>query len=146
MTLMTQKQHPDFINGVTSKLITKSKEMPAWDPSWKNRWTEPEAKKTINAFFKPYVEGSVSHARKLLGLDLEPTFYEYPHRTLSGLPSNRDIARLMNGSFFLEFVLIVGLLPKKEGRYTAEDIMNWYGRINSPPGLNSTGLNTMPKP
>ncbi|KAI9095608.1 ClpP/crotonase-like domain-containing protein [Phlyctochytrium arcticum] len=89
---------PDFIEGVTAKLMEKRE--PKWNPTWENMGqVTPEVIKT---YFEPVKQGSGKQSASSLpsrtlnflnGL----TYHDYPHRPLSGLPTTEDIQRVVNG-------------------------------------------------
>ncbi|KAL2917801.1 3-hydroxyisobutyryl-CoA hydrolase [Polyrhizophydium stewartii] len=78
----------DFVEGVTAKLISK----PARTPDWKPDITQL-ASITPGSLETRYFN---SEGRDIqLYSDL--SYYDYPHRTLSGLPTDRDIRRVVFG-------------------------------------------------
>lgn len=77
--------HPDFIEGVTARLINRTKERPNWSPNALEEVTE----KQVNAFFQPIGEERLS----LLDTGRRGTFEEYPHAWL-GLPTEKEIVEL----------------------------------------------------
>ncbi|KAE9986843.1 hypothetical protein EG328_004562 [Venturia inaequalis] len=77
--------HPDFIEGVTARLINRTKERPNWSPNALEEVTE----KQVNAFFQPIGEERLS----LLDTGRRGTYEEYPHAWL-GLPTEKEIVEL----------------------------------------------------
>ena len=72
--------------------------MPEWNPSWEAMIRE-DNKKWLNKYF-PRLSFSLNMASFAVTekrLHLKPTFMEYPHRYLSGLPSNRDVMQVVEG-------------------------------------------------
>ena len=79
---------PDFLEGTAAKLIEKRE--PKWNPSIENH----------HSLTKEIVEGiyfTKKDSRKELNLYNKLTYYDYPHRTLSGLPTDRDLNRIVRG-------------------------------------------------
>jgi 3-hydroxyisobutyryl-CoA hydrolase len=77
---------PDFDEGVTAKLIEKRS--PVWKPSFEK----------IQSILKSDIETKyfLPTGPKLELLN-RLSYYDYPHRTLSGLPTDRDVKRVVNG-------------------------------------------------
>ena len=78
----------DFVEGVTAKLINKQK-----TANWKTKFDQlssiPDAE--VAKYFQSDPNAS---PLKLLN---RYSFYDYPHRTLSGLPTDRDVQRVVDG-------------------------------------------------
>lgn len=79
--------HPDFVEGVTAKLIERKKERPDWQP---NSLDEVK-KRDVHAFFLGKESG---HKLRLLS---DADYSEYPHAWI-GLPSESEIIRVMSGN------------------------------------------------
>ena len=79
---------PDFVEGVYAKLIDKRE--PKWSPTLKE--SVSLSNEMIDAMFFNKKKDDVP-----LELDNNLTFNDYPHRTLSGLPTDRDIKRVLAG-------------------------------------------------
>jgi 3-hydroxyisobutyryl-CoA hydrolase len=75
--------HPDFVSGVTARLIKKSSTTPAWDPSKLEDVTEEQ----VDAFFRNEGERSI----ELLGGRGTRPYMEYPFRM--GLVREEEIER-----------------------------------------------------
>ncbi|KAJ3335871.1 hypothetical protein HDU91_001993, partial [Kappamyces sp. JEL0680] len=79
---------PDFIEGCSAKLVHKT--MPVWNPSIADM-----------GVITPAVVDNLFFAKKQDLPDLElynrVSYYDYPHRTLSGLPTDRDVRRVVAG-------------------------------------------------
>jgi 3-hydroxyisobutyryl-CoA hydrolase len=79
---------PDFLEGTAAKLIEKRE--PVWNPSIENH----------ESLTNDILEGMFFNKNdNLQELDLHNklTYYDYPHRTLSGLPTDKDINRIVRG-------------------------------------------------
>ena len=76
-------KHPDFVNGITHRLITKEKGRPKWDPSR----IEDVTKEQVDAFFPP--EGT---QQLELFSDVQYTRYPYDY---FGLPRDGQIRRVV---------------------------------------------------
>jgi 3-hydroxyisobutyryl-CoA hydrolase len=92
---------PDFYEGVTALLVEKR--APKWNPSW-DEMTDKLPKSIIqDAFFAPRSASKSTRApdSRLPKPNLEflngLTFFEYPHRTLSGFPREQDIENVIVG-------------------------------------------------
>ncbi|TPX38224.1 hypothetical protein SmJEL517_g00019 [Synchytrium microbalum] len=81
---------PDFYEGVTTKLITKTNK-PNWSPSWKEL-----SKLNESSITKKYFPTRETGAEEL-ALAKRTTFYEYPSKTMSGLPTDDDVERVVRG-------------------------------------------------
>lgn len=83
-------QTPDFIEGVQAKLIDKPARAPQWAPKFSDMGvlTRP----LINSMFFE------SKNKAKLGLLNKLSYFDYPHRTLSGLPTDKDIKRVVQGT------------------------------------------------
>lgn len=78
--------HPDFVEGVTSRLIERKKERPNWKPN-----TLADVKRRdVDAFFAAAEDGSK------LPLISEVDYKEYPHAWI-GLPREEEILREAGG-------------------------------------------------
>jgi len=80
---------PDFIEGVTAKLVEKRK--CTWSPS-----IEDMSKITPNVIQKLFMDKKKGFQD--LALYNRLSYYDYPHRTLSGLPTDRDVQRVVAGT------------------------------------------------
>ena len=79
--------HPDFVEGVTAKLIERKKERPNWQPNT----LEEVKKRDVHGFFLERENG------EKLQLLSEADYTEYPHKWI-GLPREEEILREMSGS------------------------------------------------
>lgn len=80
--------HPDFIEGVTARLINRTKERPNWSPNSLEDVTD----KQVNSFFRQ-VEGE---RLGLLETGEHADFAEYPHAQLA-LPTEKEILAVSEG-------------------------------------------------
>ncbi|KAI8925379.1 ClpP/crotonase-like domain-containing protein [Entophlyctis helioformis] len=78
----------DFIEGVTAKLIDKPARSPVWSPAM-THITDISAGQIEKEYF-----GADGRELQLLN---RLSYYDYPHRTLSGLPTDRDVRRVVFG-------------------------------------------------
>jgi hypothetical protein len=79
--------------------------MPAWNPTWNEMMTK-DNDEWLSKYF-PRFSFSLNLASFTVTekrLHLKPTFIEYPHRTLSGLPTDRDVLEVVEGSAFFEIL------------------------------------------
>ncbi|KAF2762700.1 ClpP/crotonase [Pseudovirgaria hyperparasitica] len=79
--------HPDFIEGVTARLVRRQKERPNWQPASFDQVTSDQ----IKQFFKP---PSPSERLILPNEDEELDYKEYPHRKF-GLPTEEIIESMV---------------------------------------------------
>jgi 3-hydroxyisobutyryl-CoA hydrolase len=77
---------PDFHEGVRALLVDKNND-PRWNPNWEQMDTLKESQLEKQFF--------ANHGR--LNFYNGDKFMDYPHRTLSGLPNEKDILRIMAG-------------------------------------------------
>ncbi|KAJ3057132.1 hypothetical protein HK097_000060 [Rhizophlyctis rosea] len=82
----------DFHEGVKAKLVEKRE--PAWLPSWDDKGNITPA--LLDSFF--FDEKKMRADKDHPELSNRTTFYEYPHRTLSGLPTRMDITNVVYGN------------------------------------------------
>jgi 3-hydroxyisobutyryl-CoA hydrolase len=95
--------HPDFVEGVTAKLIERKKERPNWQPN-----TLDEVKKRdVQKFFIGKENG------EQLPLLTNADYKEYPHAWI-GLPREEEILREMSGKKAED--ALASLLEKYEGK------------------------------
>ncbi|KAI8910779.1 ClpP/crotonase-like domain-containing protein [Gorgonomyces haynaldii] len=113
-------EQPDFIEGVTAKLISK----PARDPVWKPQFKDLHLL-TPNVIESMYFEPKETDPKLTLFNRL--TYYDYPHRTLSGLPTDKDIRRVVEGTARRGFTQIPPLTKKEALDWVRQ---NW-GRFDS---------------
>ncbi|KAJ3035376.1 hypothetical protein HDV00_004020 [Rhizophlyctis rosea] len=99
----------DFYEGVKAKLVEKR---PAkWMPSWEEMGAmTPEV---VNKFFFTIPAGE----RRELKLLNNTTYYNYPHRTLSGLPTYNDISRVVYGQ---------GQIKRHAPPKTKAELLEWF--------------------
>ncbi|KAH3686638.1 hypothetical protein WICPIJ_002388 [Wickerhamomyces pijperi] len=119
----------DFNEGVTSKLITKSKEL----PNWKNKTPQEVTTKDILKFFKP-------SANFKLDTHSNTTFNQYPYNF--GLPKEDEVKTLIDKQFSREQVLeffnnhkvyknkaglnqYLNYVISAKGEYTPEGTLGW---------------------
>ena len=76
----------DFSEGVTAKLIEKR------NPVWAPKINELETITKQDVDTKYFKQNDVQ-----LNLLNRLSYYDYPHRTLSGLPTDRDLLRVVQG-------------------------------------------------
>ena len=102
---------PDFIEGVSAKLIEKRD--PVWLPS-----LEEMSLLTPGVVDAKFFEKSPS--QKDLELYNRFSYYDYPHRTLSGLPTDKDVRRVLMGEGRRH---VVSLQP-----HTKREVKEWFGQ------------------
>jgi 3-hydroxyisobutyryl-CoA hydrolase len=111
--------HPDFVEGVTARLIERRKERPNWQPNT----LEKVQQRHVAEFFLSAEDGSK------LPLISEADYKEYPHAWI-GLPKEREIQNLA-GSMKREDV-VATLLEKYEGKQgVREKVAEVLERIGS---------------
>jgi 3-hydroxyisobutyryl-CoA hydrolase len=93
--------HPDFVEGVTARLIERKKERPNWSPNSLN----DVKKRDVDAFF--------ASADEKLPLISEVDYKEYPHAWI-GLPREEEILREAGGKKTED--VVANLLEKYEGK------------------------------
>lgn len=74
--------HPDFIEGVTARLINRTKERPNWSPNTLEEVTDEQ----VDAFFRQVSEERLA----LLDIGKRGRYTKYPHAYL-GLPTEKEI-------------------------------------------------------
>lgn len=96
----------DFQVGVTHKLIEKKKDVAPWSTPFE-RLSEI-TDKDVDYFFPPIRGGNQQNTNRnnntqngsnkdLLTLSSKITYWDYPHRPLSGLPTRQDLRRVISG-------------------------------------------------
>ncbi|KAJ3409936.1 hypothetical protein HDV05_004158 [Chytridiales sp. JEL 0842] len=92
---------PDFHEGVTALLIEKRK--PIWNPTWAEMTDSLPRQLIQDAYFTPKKPKPSTRApdarlpKPTLEFLNDRTYFEYPHRTLSSLPREQDIERVIEG-------------------------------------------------
>lgn len=81
--------HPDFVEGVTAKLLTK----PARAPEWKPSTIGEVSTGFVSGFLKPLEDSTTPDIEFI---NANETFTEYPHKF--GLPSEKDIQDYITGN------------------------------------------------
>jgi 3-hydroxyisobutyryl-CoA hydrolase len=94
--------HPDFVEGVTARLIERRKERPNWQP---NKLADVD-RSEVNTFFAREKEGS-------LPLISDKNYDEYPHRWI-GLPREEEILREAGGRSVEN--VVASMLEKYNGK------------------------------
>jgi 3-hydroxyisobutyryl-CoA hydrolase len=87
--------HPDFVEGVTARLIERKKERPNWTPNS----LEEVRDKEVNAFFRKSPSGPLALLESGPGAD----YRSYPHAKL-GLPTEKEILEVAQGKMGEEVV------------------------------------------
>ncbi|KAF2825963.1 ClpP/crotonase [Ophiobolus disseminans] len=93
--------HPDFVEGVTARLIERRKERPNWQPN------------TLEAVKRRDVDEFFAGADAKLPLISEVDYKEYPHAWI-GLPKEDEIMREASGKKAED--VVASLLEKYEGK------------------------------
>ncbi|OAJ35784.1 hypothetical protein, variant [Batrachochytrium dendrobatidis JEL423] len=101
---------PDFHQGVTAALINKPATRPNWKPDI-DHMNEISASMVEKKYF-------AADQGKQLELFTNSTYYDYPHRSLSGLPTDRDIRRVVYGD--------ISNVNKSGSLKTKSDILQWF--------------------
>lgn len=101
-------RHPDFVNGVTARLITRSKERPNWKPNTLEEVQEQD----VDKFFEKV--GDSNTALKLMESGPDATFQKYPHSFL-GLPTDEEIAKKYQEGKTTQQV-VTEILKEKNGK------------------------------
>lgn len=99
----TFMQHPDFVEGVTARLIERKKERPNWQPNTLQDVKEED----VAEFFK------VKEELQLLNSGKGSDYKDYPHKWI-GLPDENTIRREAVGKEEAE--VVKSLLEKYEGK------------------------------
>jgi 3-hydroxyisobutyryl-CoA hydrolase len=94
--------HPDFVEGVSARLIERKKERPNWQPNTLSDVTSAD----VSAFFESSKSGP-------LPLISDKDYHEYPHAWI-GLPREDEILGLLTGRKADEALAM--LLEKYEGK------------------------------
>jgi len=94
--------HPDFVEGVTARLIQRKTSRPNWSPNTIDDVTQRQ----VNAFFRPGKAGP-------LPLINDMDYDEYPHAWI-GLPKEDEIIREAGGKKRED--VVANLLEKYEGK------------------------------
>ncbi|KAJ3348699.1 hypothetical protein HDU83_001102 [Entophlyctis luteolus] len=112
-------QSKDFLEGVTAALVEKR--VPMWNPDWAHM-NELTPSDVEARFFtrREKLTGNLSLIVPRLEFANDRSYFEYPHKTLSGLPTDRDV---------------LGMLKKFGGN--SERVMEFFDRNW---GAYATGL------
>lgn len=93
--------HPDFVEGVTARLIERKKERPNWKPN------------TLNDVEKSDVDAFFQSSKERLPLISDADYKEYPHAWI-GLPKESEILSVAGGEKAED--VVATLLEKYEGK------------------------------
>ncbi|TPX56211.1 hypothetical protein PhCBS80983_g04687 [Powellomyces hirtus] len=112
---------PDFYEGVTAKLIDKPPRAPEWKPSWENMASLTPS--VIKTYFEPLkdVKDTPKHSQgpaPRLSFLNTLTYWDYPHRSMSGLPTMQDIKRVVHGKGRRN--------THVEPPQTKEEVVSWF--------------------
>jgi 3-hydroxyisobutyryl-CoA hydrolase len=99
--------HPDFVEGVTARLIERSKERPNWAPNQLEDVTESQ----VGEFFKQ-VRGE---KLGLLESGSHAQFKEYPHAKLA-LPTEEEILAVYKGGNVMKEEVIQHFIKDRDGK------------------------------
>ncbi|KAJ3204430.1 hypothetical protein HDU82_005852 [Entophlyctis luteolus] len=116
---LENEQSKDFLEGVTAALVEKR--VPMWNPDWAHM-NELTPSDVEARFFtrREKLTGNLSLIVPRLEFANDRSYFEYPHKTLSGLPTDRDV---------------LGMLKKFGGN--SERVMEFFDRNW---GAYATGL------
>ncbi|KAH7067530.1 3-hydroxyisobutyryl-CoA hydrolase mitochondrial precursor [Paraphoma chrysanthemicola] len=95
--------HPDFVEGVTARLIERRKDRPNWQPNT----LDDVKRQDVDKFFSGAADGTK------LPLISEADYKEYPHAWI-GLPKENEILREASGKKAED--VVASLLEKYEGK------------------------------
>lgn len=98
-------RHPDFVEGVTARLIERRKERPAWAPGTLDEIDEKE----VDGFFEQPPQ------LRLLEAGDRSAYREYPHAWL-GLPREEEVVALNVGGELQGEEIVQHFLRAKEGK------------------------------
>ncbi|TID19032.1 3-hydroxyisobutyryl-CoA hydrolase mitochondrial precursor [Venturia nashicola] len=98
--------HPDFVEGVTARLINRTKERPNWSPNTLEEVTDEQ----VNAFFQRVGKEPLD----LLETRNNGRYAEYPHAWL-GLPTESQIRKLSSEGMSTEEI-VKHFIKEKEGK------------------------------
>jgi 3-hydroxyisobutyryl-CoA hydrolase len=99
--------HPDFIEGVTARLIERSKERPNWSPNQLEDVTESQVAK--------FFQNIRGEKLGLLESGTHATFGEYPHARLA-LPSEKEILAVYEGGARMKEEVVQHFIKDRDGK------------------------------
>lgn len=79
--------HPDFVEGVSARLLRKPPTVPVWDP--------PSLEAVDDAVTEQFFRFEGAERLPLLRLGREADYVEYPHEAAIGLPREREVERFV---------------------------------------------------
>ncbi|KAJ3343533.1 hypothetical protein HDU83_005659 [Entophlyctis luteolus] len=147
-------QSKDFFEGVTAALVEKR--TPVWNPDWAHMDSlkQSEIEKRFFTLREKFPE-SLSLITPRLEFGNDRSFFEYPHKTLSGLPTDRDVLGILtkfggNSERVVEFfnrswgTYAAGLLGKenRSARLPATSFLS-EGSGRTRPGLTEKVLSIL---
>lgn len=113
----------DFDIGVTNKLIEKKKTIAPWSVIFENM---NDIKESDVDFYFPTVKAEKG-SKEALDLGSKITYWDYPHKSLSGLPTRQDLRRVISGK--------AQRLRTMNGMISIEETVGWlennWGSIDS---------------
>jgi 3-hydroxyisobutyryl-CoA hydrolase len=114
----TFMSHPDFVEGVTARLINRTKKRPKWSPN------------NLDAVLKRDVDAFFASQDTKLPLISQVDYREYPHAWI-GLPREEEILREAGGKTHQDVVEV--LLERYEGkqgvREKIAEVLGRFGKV-----------------
>jgi 3-hydroxyisobutyryl-CoA hydrolase len=114
----TFMSHPDFVEGVTARLINRTKKRPKWSPN------------NLDAVLKRDVDAFFASQDTKLPLISQVDYREYPHAWI-GLPREEEILREAGGKTHQDVVEV--LLERYEGkqgvREKVAEVLSRFGKV-----------------
>jgi 3-hydroxyisobutyryl-CoA hydrolase len=114
----TFMSHPDFVEGVTARLINRTKKRPKWSPN------------NLDAVLKRDVDAFFASQDTKLPLISQVDYREYPHAWI-GLPREEEILREAGGKTHQDVVEV--LLERYEGkqgvREKVAEVLGRFGKV-----------------
>lgn len=96
-------EHPDFVEGVSAKLIEKPARTPNWKPATLDQVSKEDVKKFFERSGKPLT---------LLKDDPEAAYMQYPH-SWTGLPKESEVEAVIKKDSGLDYEGVVKLFTEK---------------------------------
>lgn len=104
--------HPDFVSGVSARLLHKPPAKPQWDPPILDKVTNED----VESFFS-IEEGEEGLELLTQGMDYD----RYPFEKMLGLPREEDVEQMVRGRLMKREEVIAEMVERKEGKIGARE-------------------------
>ncbi|KAI8836552.1 ClpP/crotonase-like domain-containing protein [Chytriomyces cf. hyalinus JEL632] len=137
-------QGKDFFEGVSARLVEKR--VANWSPNF-DQLSSISHDEIIEKYFTPFQPMTAKKRavnstlpKENLEFTSDLTFFEYPHRTMSGLPTDRDVEAVISGKYRRGSGQSITLTKKQD---VVNTFLSRWGGYD--PGLIGTDVSKLPR-